>query len=115
MNDWTSLALMMASLRQQELLSEARRSGPGKQGRSIRSNGTARGFGALPWLTKIGLALIAAGILVDVLGGSQPHVETHLGHLVALLGMALTLAGIVIHGLSTYLNSSKGGPSHAVR
>lgn len=112
MNDWTSLT--MASLRQQELLREAhfgRRSIQGSTPPSRR----AAGLAALPWLAKVGLTLIAAGFLVDLFGGAQPHGGSHEGHLVALVGMALTLAGIVIHGLWTQLSTSKGGPNHAIR
>jgi hypothetical protein len=111
-NDWTSL--MIASLRQQELLREARLGRRSIQG-STPTRRPAAGLAALPWLTKLGLTLIAAGFLVDLFGGAQPHGEAHLGHLVALVGMALTLAGIVIHGLWTQLSASKEDLSHAIR
>jgi hypothetical protein len=111
-NDWTLLT--MASLRQQELLRESRFGRSSIKG-STPTTRPAAGLGALPWLTKLGLTLIAAGFLVDLFGGAQPHGEAHLGHLVALVGMALTLTGIVIHGLWTQLRTSKGGPNHAIR
>ena len=59
----------------------------------------------LPLLARAGLAVLIAGVLIDllapVLGGSHPSHHTgtgHVGHLVAMAGMAATLAGVVIDG-----------------
>jgi hypothetical protein len=58
----------------------------------------------LPLLARAGLAVLIAGVLIDllapVLGGFRPshHGTGHVGHLVAMAGMATTLAGVVIDG-----------------
>ena len=58
----------------------------------------------LPLLARAGLAVLIAGVLIDlltpVLGGFHPshHGTGHVGHLVAMAGMAATLAGVVIDG-----------------
>jgi hypothetical protein len=59
----------------------------------------------LPLLARAGLAVLIAGALIDllaaVLGSVHPSHHTgtgHLGHLVAMAGMAATLAGVVIDG-----------------
>jgi hypothetical protein len=60
-------------------------------------------------LSRIGLALIVTGVTVDLLaaanGAGHPshHAGSgHIGHLVALAGMAATLAGVVIDGASRH-------------
>ena len=59
----------------------------------------------LPLVARAGLALVLAGVLIDllapVLGGfhAAHHTGTgHVGHLVAMAGMAATLVGVVIDG-----------------
>jgi hypothetical protein len=55
-------------------------------------------------LSRIGLALIVAGVAVDLLaaiGAGHPshHAGSgHVGHLMAVAGMTTTLAGVVIDG-----------------
>jgi hypothetical protein len=56
-------------------------------------------------LSRIGLALIVIGVTVDLLAaangaGQHSHhaASGHVGHLVAMAGMAATLAGVVIDG-----------------
>ena len=60
----------------------------------------------ISFLTQIGLALIVAGVTVDLLaaanGAGHPshHAASgHVGHLVAMAGMSTTLAGVVIDGM----------------
>jgi hypothetical protein len=56
-------------------------------------------------LSQIGLALIVTGVAIDLLavaigvGHPSHHAGSgHIGHLVAMAGMATTLAGVVIDG-----------------
>jgi hypothetical protein len=65
---------------------------------------------ALPRAAKLGVAVVAAGVLVDawvhtlgiVTAGTPAAliVQQHLAHLVVLVGMVLTLAGIVADGVA---------------
>jgi hypothetical protein len=110
---YESTRLTPASLRQEELLREARSQRRAYEPRTPM-RGTAGALAALPWLAKLGLTLILAGLVADPLGGAGPGSETHLGHLLVVMGMAVTLTGIVVDGVWTQLRP-KGGPSHAVR
>jgi hypothetical protein len=66
-------------------------------------------LGALPRAAKLGVVVIVAGLLVDawvhtlgvVTAGSALAliVQQHLAHLVVLVGMVMTLAGIVVDGV----------------
>ena len=66
-------------------------------------------LGALPRAAKLGVAVVVAGLLVDawvhtlgvVAAGSALAliVQQHLAHLVVLIGMVTTLAGIVADGV----------------
>jgi hypothetical protein len=65
---------------------------------------------ALPRAAKVGVTVIAAGVLVDawvhtlgiVTAGTPAAVivQQHLAHLVVLVGMVLTLAGIIADGVA---------------
>ena len=67
-------------------------------------------LGTLPRAAKLGVVVIIAGLLVDgwvhtlgvVAAGSALAlvVQQHLAHLVVLIGMVMTLAGIVADGVS---------------
>jgi hypothetical protein len=115
MREMTSMAAMLASLRQQELLDEARRIHQQAAARSASAESGVSGPAGLPLLTKLGAALIVAGLLAEVLSGTHPHPEAHLGHLVVLLGMVLALVGIVIRGIRIRFTTPNGEPSHAIR
>jgi hypothetical protein len=59
----------------------------------------------LPLLARAGLLVLVTGVLIDLLGpvlgaGHLAHhtATLHLGHLVAMVGMSTTLAGVVIDG-----------------
>lgn len=81
----------------------------------------------LPRLAKLGIAVILAGALVDLVVHSLGYVtagtlgalivEQHLAHATVLLGMVMTLAGVVVDGArgSGRLGRSGRRPSHAVR
>jgi hypothetical protein len=82
----------------------------------------------IPWLAKVGSAVIALGLLVDLAAHSVAHsihdeligafpLGEHLAHLVVVLGMALVLAGIVADGIRTQRRQvrQEGSPRHAVR
>jgi hypothetical protein len=66
-------------------------------------------LGELPRLAKLGVVVILAGLVVDgwvhtlafVIDGSPAAtiVRQHLAHLMVLVGMVLTLAGIVADGV----------------
>lgn len=64
-----------------------------------------RELAALPFLTRIGLALIAGAgafaVLVHLAAG--PHAGhtgiAHVAHLVGIAGMVLAMAGVVSHGV----------------
>ncbi len=71
----------------------------------------------LPLMILIGLVLMAGGALFDVvlqLGTASHHAHhegfggAHIGHLVAIAGMVLVLAGVVAHGVRSH-----GRPSAA--
>ena len=78
----------------------------------------------LPLVILIGLVLMAAGALLDVvfqLGPASHHGHqrasgrSHIGHLVAIAGMALVLVGVVAHGVRNHRRSgaaSHGGLDH---
>lgn len=82
---------------------------------------------ALPRLAKIGVVVIAVGVLVDafvhslgvVAAGSLAAfvVQQHLAHLVVLVGMVITLVGIVADGVrvSGRLDRPERRDSRAVR
>ena len=81
----------------------------------------------LPWLAKLGIGVIAVGVLVDayvhslgvVMAGSLAAlvVQQHLAHAVVLLGMVITLAGVVLDGARGSGRLVRPGreTSHAVR
>ena len=82
---------------------------------------------SLPRLAKLGIGVIALGVLVDacvhslgvVIAGSLAAlvVQQHLAHAVVLLGMVITLAGVVLDGArgSGRLDRPGRRTSHAVR
>ena len=48
---------------------------------------------------RLGLAVIVFGLVLDLVGhGFADMASAHLGHLVVVLGMVLTLAGVVVDG-----------------
>ena len=60
----------------------------------------------LPVLAQAGLLLLVGGLLIDLIGpvlgrshASHYAAPLHLGHLVAMAGMAAVLAGVVIDGV----------------
>ena len=60
----------------------------------------------LPVLAQAGLLLSVGGLLIDLIGpmlggshASHHDAPAHLGHLVAMSGMAAVLAGVVIDGV----------------
>jgi hypothetical protein len=89
---------------------------------------SATGGLPVPALAKAGAAVMAIGLLLDVvvhtvlhsvhdvLIGSFPLGE-HLAHLVVVVGMALVLVGIVADGLRSQRRQvrQEGNPRHAVR
>ena len=84
-------------------------------------------LGELPRAAKAGIVVIAAGLVTDafvhtlgvVTAGTLAAlvVEQHLAHLVVLVGMVITLAGVVHDGVrgSDRLDRSGRRSSHAVR
>ena len=82
----------------------------------------------LPGPTKVGLAVIAVGLLLDltehgfvshandVVVAGFPLAE-HAAHLVVIVGMVLVLAGIVADGIRSQRRRSRqeGTPRHALR
>ena len=84
-------------------------------------------LGELPRAAKAGIGVIVAGLVTDafvhalgvVTAGTLAAlvVEQHLAHLVVLVGMAITLAGVVHDGVrgSDRVDRSGRRSSHAVR
>ena len=84
-------------------------------------------LGELPRAAKAGIVVIVAGLVVDtfvhtlgvVTAGTLAAlvVEQHLAHLVVLVGMVITLAGVVHDGVrgNDRLDRSGRESSHAVR
>ena len=82
----------------------------------------------VPRLAKAGAAVIAAGLLVDLVAhavlhaahdeliGSFPLGE-HLAHLVVVIGMVLVIAGVVADGIRVQRRQvrQEGSVRHAVR
>ena len=71
-----------------------------------------RELARLPVLARVGLGVIVSGGLLDVavhLGPVQDHVhpgahvEEHMAHLIGVVGMALTWAGVVVDGVRRQL------------
>ena len=81
----------------------------------------------IPGISKLGAAVIAVGVLFDLVEHDLSHVgEAHIGafpiaehlaHLVVLLGMVLVLAGIVADGVQVERRRRRqeGASRHAVR
>lgn len=80
----------------------------------------------MPGLSHLGFFLMVVGLVVSIVMslGAAPHQHAGhaapLGHLVALLGMALTLAGVVIDGarrqrIARRTRAAQGGSTHAHR
>ena len=72
---------------------------------------------ALPAASRAGLALIVVAGLMDVvvqLVGTDAHaahhgfLPEHAAHLLGVIGMVLTLAGVLIHGARRQLNGRAG-------
>jgi len=84
----------------------------------------ARKARQLPLMILIGLVLMAAGALLDVViqvGTASHHAQhqgfggAHVGHLIAIAGMVLVLAGVVAHGVRSHRRpgaASHGGLDH---
>ena len=76
-----------------------------------------REFGALPALTRLGLAVMvfagALDVVVHIAGAGQHHAGhsgvEHLAHLAGIVGMVLVLAGVVIDGARRQLARRRGG------
>jgi len=77
----------------------------------------------MPLMILIGLVLVAAGALLDVviqLGTSSHHGHeafggAHIGHLVAIAGMVLVFVGVVAHGVRSHRRpgaATHGGLDH---
>jgi hypothetical protein len=80
----------------------------------------------MPALCHLGFLLMAVGLVASILvaiGGAPHQHPGHalpLGHLVALLGMALALAGVAIDGARRQRSArrsraAQGGSTHATR
>ena len=86
----------------------------------------------LPWIARVGLGLMVAGAVLAVATalGTPPHPghgghapDAHAGHLVAFVGMLVTLAGVVGDGAGRQRgprhadndNDDQGGSTHATR
>jgi uncharacterized protein YjeT (DUF2065 family) len=82
----------------------------------------------VPRLAKAGAALIAAGLLVDLVVHTVLHsahdeligafpVQEHFAHLVVVIGMVLVLAGIVADGVRRQRRQvrQEGTIRHAIR
>ena len=80
----------------------------------------------MPGLAHLGFFLMTVGLVVSLFEfvGAPPHEHLGhappLGHLVALLGMALTLAGVVSDGarrqrIARRRRAAQGGSTHATR
>ena len=82
----------------------------------------------VPRLAKAGAAVIAAGLLVDLVAHSVLHsvhdeligafpLGEHFAHLVIVIGMVLVLAGIVADGIRSQrrLVRQEGTVRHAIR
>lgn len=82
----------------------------------------------VPRLAKAGAAVIAAGLFFDLVAHTVLHsvhdevlgafpLGEHLAHLVAVVGMALVLAGIVADGIRSQRRPvrQEGSVRHAVR
>ena len=89
---------------------------------------SATGGLPVPRLAKAGAAVIAAGLLLDLVAHTVLHsvhdeligafpLGEHLAHLVVVLGMVLVLAGIVADGIRSNrrLVRQEGTVRHAVR
>ena len=89
---------------------------------------TITGGLAVPRLAKAGVAVIAVGLLVDLVAHAFGHpghdellgtfpLEEHLAHLVVVLGMVLVLAGIVADGIRSQRRPvrQEGTARHAIR
>jgi uncharacterized membrane protein YidH (DUF202 family) len=84
-------------------------------------------LGGLPGTAKAGIVVIVAGLVTDafvhtlgvVTAGTLAAlvVEQHLAHLVVLVGMVITLAGVVHGGVRGHDRLDRSGrrSSHAVR
>ena len=84
----------------------------------------ARKTRQLPLVILIGLVLMAAGALLDVvmqLGTASHHVHhegfrgAHVGHLIAIAGMVFVLVGVVAHGVRSHRRpgaATNGGLDH---
>jgi hypothetical protein len=100
---------------------------------SIRRSATqlleqATGGLTVPLPAKVGAAVVATGLFVDLLVHTVLHsvhdeligafpLGEHLAHLVVVLGMVLVLAGIVADGMRTQrrLVRQEGIARHAIR
>ena len=82
----------------------------------------------VPRLAKAGAAVIAVGLLLDLLAHTVLHsmhdeliggfpLGEHFAHLVVVIGMVLVLAGIVADGIRTQCRQPRreGSLRHAVR
>ena len=89
---------------------------------------SATGGQPVPRLAKAGAAVIAGGLLLDLLVHSVLHsvhdeligafpLGEHLAHLVVVLGMVVVLAGVVADGIRAQrrLVRQEGSVRHAVR
>jgi hypothetical protein len=89
---------------------------------------SAAGGLPVPRLAKAGAAVIAAGLLVDLVAHTVLHsvhdeligafpLGEHVAHLVVVLGMALVLAGIVADGIRSQRRPvrQEGTARHAIR
>ena len=83
---------------------------------------------SVPRLAKAGAAVIAAGLLLDLVAHTVAHsihdeligafpLGEHFAHLVVVVGMALVLAGIVADGIRSQRRQvrQEGNLRHAVR
>jgi hypothetical protein len=76
---------------------------------------------SLPWMARVGLAVMAAAFLGDVVVhlSPAPHhpgehgIEEHLAHLAGVVGMLLVLGGIALSGARRHRSARRS--LHATR
>jgi hypothetical protein len=77
--------------------------------------------GQLPWMVRIGLALMPLAFLVDLVvhispTGHSHHAgfaaEEHIAHLLGILAMVLVLAGVVFDGVRRHRSRRRSSHAH---
>jgi hypothetical protein len=80
-----------------------------------RAPGAIAWLGNLPFLAIVGIAVMVAGGVLDVIVHLGPahdhatggaHLEEHMAHLIGMVGMVITWAGVVGDGIRRQLRRS---------